>query len=160
LLGLGNELLADDALGILVAREVRRRLGPEADVVESSESGFRLLDAIEGATRLLVVDTVTAGGVEPGTIYTFLPDRVPRGAPAVPHGLGLFETLALGRLLGLAVPETVAMVLVEATDCTTVGGAMDPRVRQSIPQIADWAAQFLSASGDCVWETTHARSGW
>ena len=47
-LGLGNELAGDDAVGVLVARAVREELEGEADVVESSASGMALIEVFAG----------------------------------------------------------------------------------------------------------------
>ena len=68
-LGLGNEILADDALGILAARELARLFPPaDVEVVESSQSGLHLLDYVTGVDRLVVIDTVQTGRTAPGEI--------------------------------------------------------------------------------------------
>lgn len=131
LLGLGNEILADDAFGILVARAVERR-GTGAAIVCSSGAGFELLDHVLGADYLVVVDTVITGAAAPGTIHVFHEEE--SSLPAVaPHFMGLWQVLAVARRLGLPVPSEVVIVAVEAADCTTVGGRMDPAVESSIP---------------------------
>ena len=43
ILCLGNELLADDAFGLVAAEELRRRF-PQLDVVFTTDSGFHLID--------------------------------------------------------------------------------------------------------------------
>jgi len=48
LLGLGNEILADDAFGILAAREVARRFQGQIEVVQSSSAGYDLMDHLLG----------------------------------------------------------------------------------------------------------------
>lgn len=144
LLGLGNEILADDAFGIWVAREVERRFGHAVEVVSSSETGFNLMDQLLGASRLLVVDTIVTGKSAPGTIHVFDAGRVRPVPGGSPHFIGLFEVLAVARGLGMRVPREVTIVAVEAADCSTVGGPMQPDVRAAIPAVADWAGRFLS----------------
>ncbi|MBZ5581937.1 MAG: hydrogenase maturation protease [Acidobacteriia bacterium] len=145
-LGLGNELLADDAFGILAARAVRRRFGRAAEVVCSSAAGFHLIDHVLNIKRLLVIDTVAVANAIPGTIHVF------RGAdprPAtLPHFVGLFDVLDLARRLGLPVPDEVLIVGVEAADCTTVGGAMHPEVRAAIPKAVEIAGSFLRGGAE------------
>ena len=60
-LGLGNELAADDAVGVLVARAVRQRVADAAEVVESSASGMVLLEIFAGYDRAIVVDSIRTG---------------------------------------------------------------------------------------------------
>jgi Ni,Fe-hydrogenase maturation factor len=80
-LGLGNEILADDALGILAARELAKLFPPaEVEVIESSQSGLHLLDYVTGVDRLLVIDTVETGRAAPGEILVVREEDV-RSAP-------------------------------------------------------------------------------
>lgn len=144
-LGLGNEILGDDALGIRVAREAEARFGKEVEVVSSSQAGFHVMDELLGVSRLLVVDCIQTGAAKPGTVYV-LDEHAIRPAPCVSsHSLGIFEVLAVARRLGLPVPAECVILAVEAADCTTVGGSMHPDVEAAIPVVLEWIGQFLAA---------------
>jgi hydrogenase maturation protease len=143
LLGLGNEILADDAFGILAAREVARRFQGEIEVVQSSSAGYDLMDHLLGARRLLVVDTIVTGRAKPGAISVFTADRVQPAPGGSPHFLGLFEVLAVGRKLHLDVPKEIIVIAVEAFDCITVGGPIHPDVQSAIPEVVELVGRFL-----------------
>ena len=132
---LGNDLLADDSLGSLVAEQVRKLALPNVQVVETPEAGFHLLDYVLHIHRLVVVDTVMTGTASPGTIHEFREDELETVPGGSPHYVGLHETLTLGRCLGLPVADKVVFLAVEASDCSTVGGAMHPAVRAAIPSV-------------------------
>ena len=155
LLGLGNEILADDAFGILAAREVARRFQGQIEVVQSSSAGYALMAHLLGARRLLVVDTIVTGRARPGAISVFTADRVQPAPGGSPHFLGLFEVLAVGRKLHLDVPKEIIVIAVEASDCITVGGPIHPDVQSAIPEVVELVGQFL-ANGTIdipkVWE--------
>jgi len=144
LLGLGNEILADDAFGILAAREVARRFHGEIEVVQSSSAGYDLMDHLLGARRLLVVDTIVTGRARPGAISIFTADRVQTAPGGSPHFLGLFEVLAVGRKLHLDVPKEIIVIAVEASDCVTVGGPIHPDVQSAIPEVVELVGRFLA----------------
>ena len=57
-LGLGNPILTDDAVGLVVARRVRAALTPEDDIeVEEAEvAGFALLDLLAERRAAVIVD--------------------------------------------------------------------------------------------------------
>ncbi len=133
---LGNELLGDDAFGVLAARRIAE-LCPEMDVIESSSSGLHLLDQICGCSELTVIDTVETGKAEPGTIYRLDEDSLPCVRGDAPHCTGLFDALRLARVLGLAAPIEVRVLAVEAADCRTIGGGMDERVRAALDEVVD-----------------------
>ena len=132
---LGNDLLADDALGIVAAQRLRRRLPPRVEVVATTETGFRLLDYLVYAHRLIVVDTVVTGCAEPGTIYLVREEDVRDASGGSPHYVGLFEALELGRMLGEPVPREMVIVVVEGGDCRTVGGRMGAATREAVPRV-------------------------
>jgi len=160
---LGNELISDDGLGIVAARSLIGRLGlagtsmppgPSFDpavtvrafelprvgpieVVETALTGMYLLEAVVGASRLIVVDTVVTGATEPGTVLELKECDLdgPRGGS--PHYIGLLETLELARALGLDVPADVVIVAVEAGDYTTVGGEMTAPVGAAVPVVVE-----------------------
>lgn len=145
-LGLGNEILADDALGILAARELAKLFPPEdVEVVESSESGLHLLDYVTGVSRLVVIDTVETGRAAPGTI-TVLSDVSVQSAPGTSaHGTGLFDALALARKLGFPAPSEVIILAVEAADCLTLGAPMHPAVAAALPHVLEQAKAIIAA---------------
>ena len=157
LLGLGNEILADDAFGIRVAQEVERRYTGRIQVAYSSASSFVLMDDVLGASRLLVVDTIVTGRSKPGTIHVFTADQIQPAPGGSPHFVGLFEMLAVGRQLGLPVPQEAVIIAVEASDCTTVGGPMCADVRSAIAEAVDLVGQFLAHGSldPAAWPGSH-----
>ena len=134
---LGNELLADDALGAVVAEQLRQILPGTLEVVFTSAMGFDLLDDVLGASRLLVVDTIETGTKPPGTVHLLREEDVQPVPGESPHYIGLFETLKLGRKLQLDVPKDVIIIAVEPADCLTVGGAMTPAVKEAVPLVVN-----------------------
>ncbi len=141
---LGNDLLGDDALGLIAGGEIRR-LRPDVEVLASSASGLHLLDQIVDCDRLLVIDSIESGRAEPGTIYVLDEADIPRPRGDSPHATGLFDALALARRLGLGAPSEVKVVAVEAADSRTIGGSMDPRVAGAIGRVIELALPFLES---------------
>lgn len=143
LLCLGNDILSDDAFGLVVAQQVRQLLSDEVEVVCSSAGGFHLMDDMLGASHLLVIDTVLTGGANPGTVYVLREEDVQTFPGGSPHYVGLFETLALGRKLSLSAPQEVVIVAVEAADYLTVGGAMHPAVQAAVSVVVNLVQQVI-----------------
>lgn len=131
---LGNDLLGDDAFGLIAGRLLRARC-PELDVVESSASGLHLMDLITGCDELLVIDTIETGQNEPGTVSVLDESSLPHAPGATPHCTGLFDTLRLARTLGLEAPAKLTLITVEAADCRTIGGGMDWRVEAALDRV-------------------------
>lgn len=143
---LGNELLADDAFGQLVADRLHSWAPPEVDVVFSANTGFSLIDYLTDVDRLVVVDTLLGGGGEPGTLRVVREGEVVTTPGSSPHYIGLFEALAAVRVLGMPAPREMVILVVEAADCTTVGGTMHPAVARAVPNAVARVQGFLSAA--------------
>lgn len=146
MLCLGNDLLADDALGPLVAQRLRQLELPDVEVVETAETGFYLLELLLDCESLLVVDTIVSGNFPPGTVRLLREEDVSTVPGSSPHYVGLFEALTLGRALMLSVPERLTLIVVEAADCFTVGGAMHPAVTAAVPAVIEFARKTLRTS--------------
>jgi hydrogenase maturation protease len=142
---LGNELLADDAVGIRVGRELQARCGARADVVCSPLSGLHLIDEVVGVRRLIVVDSIETGG-KPGAVYVMQKQDLVRPPGSASHGVGLLDVLEMAARAGLSAPEECTVVAVEAADCASIGGPMHPDVEAAIPAAADTVARLLASS--------------
>ena len=140
---LGNDILADDALGIRVAEVLRRELPADVDVVDSMESGLYLIDHLLGVSRLIVVDTIRTGCSDAGTIHRFQEGELRAAGGGSPHYIGIFEAAELARCLGISKLEKLQIVAVEASDCATVGYQMNPRVKAAIPAVVRCVREIL-----------------
>lgn len=136
-LGLGNDILTDDAIGLLVIRHLRTVLGEKspADLCETTEMGLALLDYVVGYREVIIVDSIQTGQAAPGFIHEVDAVELTRLAGRTPHFLGVGDTLALGRQLGLPMPERVRILAVEVHDPFTLATEMTPAVRTALPLV-------------------------
>jgi len=135
ILGLGNDILTDDAVGLLVARQLSVDLAgdPRVEVRETQEMGLALLDHLTGYREVILVDAIQTRTAPAGTLHELDADGLKRLAGGTPHFLGVGETLALGRQLGLDMPARVRIFAVEVTDAHTLGTQLTPAVRDVLP---------------------------
>jgi hydrogenase maturation protease len=139
LLGLGNDILADDAIGLRVAAAVQERVAdrPDLTILTSAEMGLSLLDLIVGFDDLVIVDSVQTPQGSPGFLHQLDGDDL-KSLPAIsPHFLGIGEVLALGRKLGMAVPSRVRIFAIEVLDPFTVSSSLTPTLQSALPAIVD-----------------------
>jgi hydrogenase maturation protease len=138
-LGLGNDIITDDAVGLLAVREARARLAgvPEITVWESGEMGLALLDLVAGFEGVLLVDAVQTGKAPPGFIHEFDADDLKVLPTVSPHFVGVGEALALGRELGLAVPQQVRILAIEVQDALTLGTGLTPPLQAALGGVVE-----------------------
>ncbi len=132
-LGLGNEVLSDDGVGILAARVLKEALDGRADVIESSLAGLALLEYFIGYERAIVIDAVKTGRCPAGTIYELSPDELDSALAPSLHCAG--EMLAVAERLKLDFPKEIRIFAVEVADPYTIGGPLSPPVRKAFKEL-------------------------
>src|SRR5512139_1688134 len=103
ILGLGNPILSDDGVGLIVAERLKGRVGG-VDVIATPLTGLHLLDLIVGYDALYLIDALITTESQPGELKFISPDEVSR-PNLCSHGFNLLEILKLGKKVGLSVPE-------------------------------------------------------
>jgi len=148
-LGMGNDILTDDAIGLAVVRRLESQLQrrPDTDFRVTSEMGLALLDFITGYSRVILIDSIQTGHAPAGFVHELDAGSLPDSSvlrTGTPHFLGVSETLALGRQLGLAMPEEVRVLAIEVEDPYTVSETMTPTLQRALSAIVDQAARALA----------------
>lgn len=142
-LALGNDILGDDAAGLLAARELRSEFGSCVDVVETGEAGLALLELMEGYDRALLLDAAVTGKHAPGTVIEFAPNDFSKVAAPSPHYAGLPEVLQLARRMQIAFPSDIRIVALEVRDPFTIREVLTPEVAAALPEYLAYAREIL-----------------
>jgi hydrogenase maturation protease len=165
-IGLGNPLLSDDGVGLLVMRELEQRLsGSDLEFIEMGAGGIRLLDVVPGHERVVLIDAVVTGDGAPGTLYPvrllddgarYVPADRSEGAQrlarlvacsprlASAHDADLATTLDLARRLGCQMPREILIFGIEAADVTSFSEDLTPRVASAVDSVVERIAAGLA----------------
>jgi hydrogenase maturation protease len=141
-IGVGNEFRSDDALGLLVARELRRRVGDSIEVREMSGEGAELMEAWTPESCVWLIDAVRSGS-PPGTVH-----RVDATEARVPawffssHQFGVAQAVEMARTLG-RLPRRLILYGIEAGEFREGIGLSD-RVLHSVPELVAMIEQELA----------------
>ena len=148
-LGIGNSLLADDGVGIHVAREVAARVEERnTDVRDVSVDGLNLFDFVLGYDRLIVVDSIVTEAGEEGEIYRVKPEQVcdPSRSAISPHHFNLATTIEIGRrLFPEQIPEEVVLYAVSSRESGLVTEEMTAKVAEAVPRAVDLILEEVAA---------------
>lgn len=100
-LGIGNLLLSDEAIGVraVEALEERFHLPPQVDVLDGGTCGMELIGDMADREHLIIADAVLTGDA-PGTVVTLRDEEVPTlfSRKISPHQLGLSDVLSALKL--------------------------------------------------------------
>jgi len=114
IIGLGNPFMGDDAVGILVARQLCAYSSPHVSILEGGLAGLNLLHDMEGTDTLILIDAVHSHS-KTGKIFRFtLPQDLEKigklawgTSASSTHTFGLAEALTLAHTLEELPPHTI-----------------------------------------------------
>jgi len=134
-IGVGNAIRGDDAVGLAVIDELRRRNAP-LDLVTSDGDPGQLLELLDGVDVVVIVDAVVSDA-RPGALHVrdLTAGSVPFCSATSSHGVGLAQAIELARLFR-QLPKETWLVGVEGASFEP-GAVMTPEVTAAVGPAAD-----------------------
>lgn len=155
-IGLGNPLMGDDGLGILVLERLRDgwAFRPPLELLDGGTWGLNLLPHIERSSRLLILDAIDAGA-EPGSLVQLEKNDIPRflAGKLSPHQIDLKEVLAIAELRDTLPEEIVAVGLqpfsIEMREglSAPVAAGVPRLIERVLERLRDWGYAGSEAGG-------------
>jgi len=150
-LGMGNSILSDDGVGLLVAERLRdSQLPGHVEVRLSEVAGLRLLELVRGFTHVIIIDALRSpadAGRDPGEIVRYESKDFKGGQRwGSAHSIGIDTALELGRKLGCDMPEDVTVFAIEAVDVETFGEELSPPVAAAAERVISMVREELGAA--------------
>ena len=148
-IGLGNVLMGDDALGptVIGALDAQYEFPPEVAVLDLGTPGLDLTPYLLGFDAAVIVDTVSAPGAA-GAILLYRREEILKTPPQPrlsPHDPGLKEALLTVAFAGGGPREVLLVGVVPGKVTTGIG--LTPAVRAAVPDAVAEVVRELSRLG-------------
>lgn len=150
--GLGNPILGDDGIGWRVAEAVGASISSgnsrerHVEVECFALGGLSLMEQLVGYDRVIIIDSIQTRDGEPGHVYRLVLDDLPdfsTGHTTAAHDTSLQTAMRLGRTMGIALPDDVAVVGIEAKHVYDFSEELSPGVAAAIPEAVRAVLEFL-----------------
>ena len=161
-IGIGNPVLRDDSVGLKVANRLRDELrdSSRTAVTELYAGGIRLMEAMVGYQRAILIDAIQTGGGRPGAVYLLeITDLIETRNICSTHDGSLRVALELGRMAGLEMPSEMLIWAVEAADVETFSESLTPEVASAVPLVVENIIARLQVDRLPDQERRHENSG-
>jgi hydrogenase maturation protease len=140
-LGLGNPVLSDDAVGLAVVVELGRLLAQDpiagVDILVSLRAGFEIIDLLGGYGRAIVIDCLTLPDPCPGRVRHLCLDDVSGCARLInAHSIDIGTAFRLAEQVGIPMPPAVDLIAIEAGDTITISENMTSEVAAAVLPLA------------------------
>jgi hydrogenase maturation protease len=146
-LGIGNLVMSDDAVGVLVVQQLqlRYRFPNNVEVMDGGTLGLDLLPKLENITNLIIIDAVETGK-EPGTCIRLCGEELPIAleTKVSPHQMGLKDLLAVSGLMGHSPKEMVLIgvqpesIEMEIGLTAKVEAKLETLISNVLTELANW----------------------
>lgn len=157
-LGIGNTLLTDDGIGIVVVRELADAAAaapapeptddrPAVVYHDGGTIGLALLPLIENTAGVILVDAANFGG-SVGEVRLFegeAMDALLRVNRSTPHEIAVSDLILTAELIGTC-PDRRALVAIQAGDLT-LGDTPQPAVAAAVPEARAHVAAIIDRWG-------------
>ena len=138
ILGLGNPVLGNDRLGLLLVEDLQKnsRLSCKVSFQCSSQSGLYLLDLLIGFYCTIFIDTIVCPNEPPGKVKCWkLEETASTAYGSSPHYIGVNSMIAIGKSLNLAMPKKLWLIGVTIKDGIQITEKLSPGISKKYSQI-------------------------
>lgn len=143
IVGLGNPILSDDGIGVVVANALQHNLPDNSgvDITELSVGGLALMESMVGYDKVIIIDALMKDSGNPGQIHLFRINDLLKISPTQhinsPHQTNLSTALMLGKQMGLRIPEDITIIAIEAINVSDFSENLSKIVEAAIPSVID-----------------------
>ncbi|MBC8284380.1 MAG: hydrogenase maturation protease [Nitrospinae bacterium] len=144
-MGVGILYRCDDAVGILIARNLDGRKTALMSVKEQSGEGTSLMEAWKDYNQVLIVDAVSSGS-PPGSIHRLDASKtIPsKFFSCSTHNFGVAEAIELARTLN-QLPEHLRLYGIEGRSFEH-GEILSPELESVVEEVADEIFQYIAST--------------
>lgn len=151
ILGIGNVLMGDEGVGVHVIGQLQnRKLPPDVELLDGGTGAFVLLEPMESATRIVLIDA-SMDGSSPGAVRRLTPHYSCEYPPTLTaHDIGLKDLLDVFYLSGRH-PD-ITLFAVSIASLQEIKMELSPELAAKLPQIVDLVLRELGthfAQCDC-----------
>ena len=149
ILGVGNQILGDDGVGVHVANELKKHIqDPNVTIDEAITGGMNLLDLILGYEKAIIIDAVKTETGETGEVK-----RIPLADFSTmhscnPHDVSLIEAIKMAKKLGeTRIPKEIIVigVLMKQIPCE-FGEQLSNNIAAAVPKAVEMTLNEIKIS--------------
>ncbi|MFW9779763.1 MAG: hydrogenase maturation protease [Candidatus Heimdallarchaeota archaeon] len=136
ILGIGNELAGDDALGPRILREISEIGPPGIDYKQISSGGLLILESILGYEKVLIIDTIETDSLHKRILKITPEDFSNSTFLSSPHDVNFPTALELGKKTAIELmPDIIRIIGVEIPRQKEFSDQISAETQRKIPKI-------------------------
>lgn len=144
ILGLGNDILTDDAIGLRVLDAMQERFPGLFEYRKCDLGGLDTLELIKGFERVVMIDAIKTHDGIPGNVSFLTPEDFRHTLHISNfHDIDILNAMEIGRKLGMQIPGKFDIIAVEILEDKEFGEHLSPQLEAAFPQICLVVEQWI-----------------
>jgi hydrogenase maturation protease len=143
-IGLGNPILTDDAVGIRISELLEKKLpaiafpeNTEISIRQNESGGWDILDLVVDYDVLILIDALLDKSLKPGELKWYTDKVFTSIRLSGVHNMDVFSAIEYGKSLKLKVPEKIIVLGIGVKDVLTFSEQCSSEVETAIEKGAD-----------------------
>lgn len=140
ILGVGNQILGDDGVGIHVVNEVKKQIkNPNITIDDAITGGMNLLDLIVGYDKAIIIDAVKSDHGEHGKVKRIPLSDFNTMHSCNPHDVSLMQAIEMAKKMGeKKIPKEIIIigVMMKNIPCE-FGEELSKKIQKAVPKAVE-----------------------
>jgi hydrogenase maturation protease len=149
ILGVGNQILGDDGVGVHVANELRKHIqDPNIIIDEAITGGMNLLDLLLGYNKAIIIDAVKSENGENGTVKRIPLSDFSTMHSCNPHDVSLTEAIEMAKKVGeTQIPKEIIVIgiMMKQIPCE-FGDKLSKNIAMAVPKAVEMTLNEIKIS--------------
>ena len=139
-LGVGNQILGDDGVGVHVANELKKHIQhSDITIDEAITGGMNLLDLILGYDKVIIIDAVKTETGDNGEVKRIPLNDFSTMHSCNPHDVSLIEAIKMAKKLGeTRIPKNIIVIgiMMKQIPCE-FGEKLSKNIAKAVPKAVE-----------------------
>jgi hydrogenase maturation protease len=137
IIGLGNEILSDDGIGIKLVHDLEKQFRKSSlDFKNASCGGLEIIEMMEGYKSVIMIDAIKTSNGIPGNIYHFTPGNFRQSMHVSNfHDISFITAMKFGRESGLKLPDQIDIIAIEIVEFMTFSDQLSSTLEKKYPEL-------------------------
>lgn len=149
ILGVGNQILGDDGVGVHVVKELRKHIqDPNIIIDEAITGGMNLLDLLLGYNKAIIIDAVKSETGENGEVKRIPLSDFSTMHSCNPHDVSLTEAIEMAKKLGeTQIPKEIIVIgiMMKQIPCE-FGDKLSKNIAMAVPKAVEMTLNEIKIS--------------
>lgn len=130
ILGLGNDILTDDGIGVKIVQKIQKDLvKPNIAFLTAAVGGLEILELIRDYELVIIIDAIKTKDGVPGTIYPLTPSHFKETLHLSSfHDVTFLSALNLAEKMEIPIPSQIDILAIEIVEDLTFSNEFSPQI--------------------------------